>query len=359
MVLSLLFKPRELIAVIKLMREAKRRGVDVEDISPEDIARTVLPKARPEHHGLPADHEVTTTPPDDDPAAAAVKADVQAGNWRTAADFVASTVGDWDRRQRIVWTLADLAAKDDTWLRAWASERPDDPNLPVVHSLSLVSLAWDIRGGQRGSDTTREQFAGFHRVLEEALEAAKFAVAAMPEDPTPWNTIATLGRGLGFDHETFETVWSELTARDPLHHNGHHQALQYWCRKWHGSHELAMDFALRAAARSPKFAVLPLKATYEMADDVDEAWRQPAVVAALDTLVARLADEGADSAAVREDRSYAILALIGNQRFEEALAQYRALGTHADTAPWSYFKDPRATFLLTRLAVVNGYNKSR
>ena len=51
----------------------------------------------------------------------------------------------------------------------------------------------------------------------------------LPDDPTPWNTLLTLARGLRRDHDEFRAMWTELIARDPLHHNGHLQALQYWC----------------------------------------------------------------------------------------------------------------------------------
>lgn len=358
MVLSLLFKPKEALAIIRLMREAKRRGIEIDELPPEVVAAHLLPKTRPERYGLVPDTEVTSESPIEDPALAAVKADVLCGNWENAADLVASTFGDWDRRQRVVWSLADLAADDDTWLNAWQTARPGDPHWSVVHAMSLVSLAWDIRGSGRASETTPEQFAGFHRVLAEARDAARAATAVLPDDPTPWNTLLTLARGLRFDHDEFLLLWSELTSRDPLHYNGHLQALQYWCRKWHGSNELALSFALEAAAKSPKFAGLPLQAAQEAEDTDPSVWQAPEVLAALDVLLARLADEGADTVAVRDDRGYAIHALLKLRRFDEAVGQFRALGPHADAAPWSYFEMPVITFLSRRGDAMKGASKA-
>ncbi|MFJ5988504.1 DUF4034 domain-containing protein [Lentzea sp. NPDC092896] len=359
MVLSLLFKPKELITVIRLMREAKRLGVEIDDLPADVVAAHVLPKTHPERYGLVPDAEVTTTSPIEDLALAAVKDDVRAGNWENAADLVTATHGDWDRRQRVVWALADLAAKDDAWMDAWQTARPGDPHWIVVHAMSLVALAWDIRGSATSSETTREQFDGFHRVLFEAREAAGIAARVMPDDPTPWNTMLTLARGLQVDHDEFRAIWAELVSRDPLHHNGHSQALQYWCRKWHGSDEEALAFALEAAAKSPKFLSLPLHAAYEAESTSPDMWKSPAVVGSLDALLARLADEGADTYALRDDRGYAIYALLELQRFEEAVGQFRALGAMADAGPWDYFSDPRLKFLSLRGIAVKAAAKGK
>ncbi|MFS8102998.1 DUF4034 domain-containing protein [Lentzea alba] len=358
MVLSLLFKPKELITVIRLMREAKRLGVEVDELPPEVVAAHVLPKTHPERYGLVPDAEVTSTSPIEDLALAAVKDDVRAGNWENAADLTAATYGDWDRRQRVTWALADLAAKDETWLDAWNAARPGDPHWLVVHAMSLVALAWDIRGSASASETTREQFEGFHRVLFEARDAAQAAAAVLPDDPTPWNTLLTLARGLQVDHDEFRSVWDELVARDPLHHNGHSQALQYWCRKWHGSDELALAFAMEAAAKSPKFLAWPLRAAYEWQGSTD-AWKLPEVVGALDALLDRLADEGADTYAVRDDRGYAAYALIQLERFEEAVGQFRALGALADAGPWDYYEEPGLKFLSLRGVAVKAAAKGK
>ncbi|ANZ42956.1 hypothetical protein BBK82_22875 [Lentzea guizhouensis] len=340
------------------MREAKRRGTTVDELPTEVVAAFLLPRTHPERFGLPPSAEITSVAPVEDPALEAVKADVLAGHWHNAADLAASTYGSWDRRQRVVWTLADLAAKDDTWLNAWQTARPGDPHWSVVHAMSLVSLAWDIRGSASASDTTRTQFEGFHRILTEARDAARAAAAVLPDDPTPWNTLVTLARGLGLDHDSFRALWSELVARDPLHHNGHLQALQYWCAKWRGSNEMALGFALEAADTSVRFAGLPLLAAQEAESTDSSLWRTPEVVGALEVLLNRLADEGADTVAVRDDRGYAILALLRLRRFDEAVAQFRALGVQADAAPWNYFEMPVITFLSMRGEALKGASRA-
>ncbi|GLY49379.1 DUF4034 domain-containing protein [Lentzea sp. NBRC 102530] len=359
MVLSLLFKPKELVRVFRLMREAKRRGVELDELPDDVVASFVLPKTHPERYGLVPDDEVSTTSPLADLALAAVKDDVRAGNWENAADLVAATEGDWDRRDRVVWALADLAAKDDAWMQAWIEARPGDPHWIVVHSRALVALAWEIRGSARASETTREQFDGFHRVLFEAREAASIATSVLPDDPTPWNTLLTLGRGLQVENDEFRALWAELVARDPLHYSAHGQALQYWCRKWFGSDALALEFALEAAAKSPKFLGLPLQAAYEADNSETNMWKDPSVVRSLDALLDRLADEGADTYALRHDRGYAIFGLMQLRRFEEAVGQFRALGAVVDAGPWDYFEDPRLSFLSVRGKAITEMAKGR
>ncbi|SDG31785.1 hypothetical protein SAMN05216553_10795 [Lentzea fradiae] len=355
--LSLLFKPKELLAVLRLLREAKRLGVEIDELPPDVVATHVLPRTHPERYGLTPDAEVTTTPPIEDLALAAVLDDVRAGNWENAADLVTSTAGDWDRRQRVVSALADLAAKEDAWTYSWLAARPGDPHWVVVHAMSLVSLAWDIRGSAPSSQTTRAQFDGFHRVLADAREAAEVAVSLLPDDPTPWVMQLMVARGLQVPHDEFGVLWEELVARDPLHHNGHLQALQYWCRKWQGSDELALEFGLAAAAKSPRFAALPLHAAFESGSP--EMWRRAAVVRAVDVLVARLEDEGADTGVLRGDRGYAAFGLVQLGRYEEAVGQFRALGAFADGGPWEMFEEPRIAFLTLRGMAVRAAVKGK
>ncbi|MCC8251557.1 hypothetical protein [Saccharothrix luteola] len=115
----------------------------------------------------------------------------------------------------------------------------------------------------------------------------------------------------------FGQVCDELVARAPLHRMGHAQALQYWCKKWSGLHELMRDFATRAAAASPSLAALPLRAAHKLGDDERHPFRSPTALAALDVLLPWLAGVGADTRWLRNDRGWAILALTANERYAE------------------------------------------
>ncbi|QFZ20103.1 hypothetical protein [Saccharothrix syringae] len=355
MVLALLRHPRKTFAVLSLMREAKRRGVTYEQL-PEELVVARLYRVDVTRWGLAPDAEVVTRGPADPELDAACAAATE-GGWEPAAALLASTRGDWERRDEVVRALADHVVRDATFLQRWHETDPDNGDLAVLHALSLVYLAWEARGTARAAQTSQAQFAEFHRLLRLAQTTAQHAATLLPDDPTPWTTLAMLARGLSYDHQRFGLLWDELLARDPHHRSGHVQALQYWCRKWHGSDELMWDFATRAAA-SPALAALPLQAALETADKTPQIWRSPLVRDPLETLLARLEGEGAATRALRSDRGLAITALVFAERYDEALAQFRVLGPHADGEPWrSYSSTPRMDFLEARIAVCTAAGK--
>ncbi|RLK58972.1 DUF4034 domain-containing protein [Actinokineospora cianjurensis] len=339
-----LLNPKTFLLLRRASREARRRGVRVDDLPADVVATLMLPKVNMARWGLPANDEVSADTVYRDQALANAVAAAAGGLWLPAAELLASTWGDWAARADVVRALGDAAAADDTWLSAWRAARPQDPGHAVVLARMLIIVAWQVRGAQRGVDTTREQFVGFRRVLLEARQAAITAAEVAPDDPTPWWTHINLARGLSYEHDEFLALWSELLARDPLHRHAHVQALQYWCRKWRGSDDLMTEFAATAAATSPTLAVLPLQAAFEHDDD---RWRDQDVVAALDTLLTRLPTDD-DTPDTRDDRGWAISALMANDRHDEAVVQFRALGTRADGQPWSFSESPVFLFLQTR-----------
>lgn len=333
--------------VFVLSREAKRLGVEYDDLPAHLVVARMGPKVDPTLWGLVPNTEVSADAVRE-PALVEALDDVAAGRWEVAAELVADTFGDWNRRYIVVGALAEAAANDDEWLTRWREARPDDGHAAAVHAEGLVMMAWQIRGSARASATTREQFDGFHRVIRQAEEAGQRAVAMAPDDPNPLVTLIIVARALGYSHEDFGQLWKKLVALAPDHRGGHSQALQYWCDKWSGSHELMMEFAVRAAAEFPSLAVLPLEAAREWQYDRDGVWADPAVLAALDALVERLEGEGADTWALLDDRGYAAFALIMVDRYEEAVEQFRLIGSNASRSPWRYFDKPLYDFLLVR-----------
>ncbi|MFI9813794.1 DUF4034 domain-containing protein [Saccharothrix variisporea] len=349
MVVKLLLNPFKTARAVSLLREASRRGVDVDDLPSHVVVDKLFGRVDYAQWGLAAPEDVTTDVPVGGPELTRARAAAAEGRWEPAAELLASTWQDWDLRAEVVDELATLAAHDDTWLQRWSQAQPDSRDLAVVHAHALVHVAWQARGTAGADQTSRQQFQDFHRLLLQAQAAARATAAAVPEDPTPWVTLVMLARGLSYDHEQFGQVWDELVARAPLHRMGHGQALQYWCKKWHGSHELMCDFATRAAAASPSLAALPLRAAYEMMRDKPDAFRSPMTREALDTLLPWLASVGADTLWLRNDRGWAIYTLAEHKRHAEAVDQFRVLGARADGAPWSLFPKPLELFLQLRL----------
>ncbi|MFE6055043.1 hypothetical protein ACFQ6N_30190 [Kitasatospora sp. NPDC056446] len=312
----------------------------------------------PTDHGLLLGKDLVRSDepgPEEEAALTAAKA----GDWRPAAAFLAGE-GTADLRWRRMYGLTDLAAEDDTWLRAWRAERPQDPTAALLHANALISVAWNIRSSARATEVSSEQFAGFHRVLGEAEEAFAEAVALAPaDDPNPWVARIPIAMGLGWSNDRFRQHWAELTERDPHHWGAHSRALQYWCAKWRGSHELMhgfIDGAVAAAPAGSLLAPMRLEAYFEQfARDREKttAWQRPEVGAALDAALADLAATDPEHPRVVYTRGWLAYGLTRAGRPTEALEQFQALGRFIPP-PFTNFNDPRQSFIDLRVDAVQG-----
>ncbi|MEU9046900.1 MULTISPECIES: hypothetical protein [unclassified Kitasatospora] len=313
----------------------------------------------PADHGLLLGSELVL---DDEPGPeeAAALAAAKAGDWRPAAAYL-TTEATADVRWMRQRALARLAAEDDGWLRAWRAERPQDPAAALVHADALVYLAWNIRTSARSQHVSREQAAGFHRVLAEAEEACVAAVElAADDDPNPWAAQISVAMGLNWSNDRFRELWAELAKREPHHWAAHNRALQYWCDKWHGSHELMHGFVDAAVAAAPAgslLAPMKLEAYYEQFGQDREkltAWERPEVGAALDAALADLAAADPDHHRIRYARGWLAYGLTRAGRSTEALEQYRALGRYIPQPFTVIFNDPRQAFVDLRIDAVRG-----
>ncbi|MET8849825.1 DUF4034 domain-containing protein [Amycolatopsis sp. NPDC004625] len=301
----------------------------------------LLPGPGPAARGMVPDADLTADPGYADSGLAAACAAALAGDWRPAAELVAARHGDWDRRTAAVDALATVATTERQWLRDWLAERDGDPDATVVQAQTFVALAWQRRGAAPARYTSRQQAGPFLQLLEYARDTAWKAAELAEADPTPWATLVTVSMGLGVRYQPFDGIWSGLIVRAPTHRPGHDRALRYWCPKWHGTEERLLDFAAGGAALAPSLTPLPLRAAFEMAMEGNPIWRSRYVQEALDAALPWLDGEGAQHPATREDRAYALYALHHNGRHDEALAQFRKLGGHADGYVWNFSADVR------------------
>ncbi|MFC8721648.1 hypothetical protein [Kitasatospora sp. NPDC057198] len=346
---------------------AKTRTARVEKLRSESQDRVKERRAEIERelstkHGLAPREKLVVAEAPGIPGLDAALAAATAGDWHPAAELMAAAAGDHGLRARLLGPLSENAAEDDAWLRAWRAERPEDADAAVITVEALVQVAWNIRSSRRASEVSQEQFKAFHRVLGEAEEAAKEAERlAADDDPLPFHVQQPIAMGLGWENSRYAALWSELTARDPLHFGGHMRALQYWCAKWHGSHELMHAFADAAVAGAPVgslLTVVKLDAWQEQfrgVEDRQAAYGAPEVLASVEAAEADLAAAEADPATA-EAMSYRILGLRGRLAYfhtragrgAEAMRHFRALGPQV-SAPWTNYDDPVHYFQLDRV----------
>ncbi|MFC3495028.1 hypothetical protein [Glycomyces rhizosphaerae] len=265
-----------------------------------------------------------------------------AGDWRTAASLLDQTWRRWDERSHVTYLLSRAAAKNDSWLTEWEASEPDDPGALLVRANRTVRYAWDVRGALPAGHLTGKQVHGFRHYIELAEGFMEKAIAAAPEDPTPYRYMIRIARGRGWPHEAMEKLWGEFTSRHPHGFDGHLSALQYWCAKWRGSNDKARSFAAEAAENAPQgtfLSVLPLIAAFEEHGlTAHRQYRTPQVTSAVDSCLEELSSFGeVDSHIVRQVRH--VLAYFLNRlgRHGEAAEQFRAVDGYILTLPWSYY----------------------
>jgi hypothetical protein len=298
-----------------------------------------------------------------DPEADAVAAAALAGDWRRAAAYLAEAGRDWDLRWYRLGIVSHAAAQDDTWLKAWRAEYPQDPSAALVHADALVRLAGRVRGAKGAKHTTVEQFEGFHRLLAEALPACHEAARMAPEDPSPWVAQITIALGLGWSHDDFRALWAEITARDPHHYGAHQAALQYWCAKWRGSHELMFAFAEQAAASAPPASLLPALRLYAIFEQENREgskaiYEQPFVTAAVDATLDAITRVPPTHHRLPTIRHLLANALFRTHRYAEAVELFHAVGGYIGSVPWSYFGDPAKAFIHARTNTFTEWEKA-
>lgn len=312
---------------------------------------------------LPPDEAVTVDAVTDLTLRAALDA-AAIGDSGPARELLAETrVGaQWERRSSCVAALAGSALRHPGWLEKWLDSRPDDPDATLLTAGLRVQRAWAVRTGDEADEAgeiSDEQFRVFFSLLEDAVPVLSAATELNPTDPVPWEIALNHARGIQSPREVFDSYWAEAVARSPHHFGCHASALQYLCEKWYGSHTEMFDFAERAANGAlpgSLLKALPLLAAieYEVVSP-DPPERGPITRGRLASAVARALElsswyEPGDPEAA-EFRNHLALMLIFDQRWQDALEMFRAIGVHARRLPWAYVGESRKEFLEFRLGV--------
>ncbi|MCM2392356.1 hypothetical protein [Streptomyces albipurpureus] len=307
------------------------------------LLRTLMRTARMIRHtprladGLPIDDAVLLDAPDDRIGPALVAAAL--GEWRPAADLLAATraAAEWENRDRYVMRLATFADARDEWLSAWLTQTPRDPDALVVRAELAVRRAWH-------SPARHERLREIGPLIDAAADSAT-------SDPVPWRIALDHARGTHADHRAFEALWEQAVRRSSHHYGCHVAALRYLSAQWYGSHRECFDFAEQAAADAlPGSLVqaLPVRAAFAWLEsgDTSSSVSQDRTDTATDLAIALSAGYPPGDPWPAEVRNLTAYVLVRRGRWQEALDQFRLIGPHATSFPWSRISsDPLGQFL--------------
>ncbi|MGV9251026.1 hypothetical protein [Streptomyces sp. NPDC003697] len=284
---------------------------------------------------------------------------------RAASQLLAGTEAEGELRWQRVQAFAGAAALElqerpggvsetpgGQWLRVWRAEAPKDPGGAAVHAEFLVQQAW--RTSAPGTDD-------FRIIMEEARDACGQAALLAPGDPVPYIVELSVARGLAYSRGEFEKLWLKILDRAPAHMGAHLAALHYWCQKWHGSRELAMEFAQAAAARAPRgslLAAMPLFAVFEHLPEVNLVsgfYQSEVVTKAVHGALFAVQGARSDDPVAAHVRHLLVFFLVRSERWAEAMNQLMHVDGHVGALPWTLSEDPAAEFAVYRALAVAGY----
>ncbi|GAA3770089.1 hypothetical protein [Streptomyces chiangmaiensis] len=286
-------------------------------------------------------------------------------DYRAAAQLLAGTETEGETRWQRVQAFAGAASLElqhrpggvseipgGQWLRVWRAEAPKDAGGAAVQAEFLVQQAW--RTSTPGTDE-------FRIIMEEAKSACAEAALLAPGDPVPYIIELSVARGLGYLRPEFEQLWLKILDRAPAHMGAHLAALQYWCKKWHGSRELAYSFAESAAARAPQgslLAAMPLFAVFEHLPEVNlvsSFYQSEVVTKAIHGALFAVQSARSDDPMLAHVRHLLVFFLVRSERWAEAMAQLVHVDGHVGALPWTLTSDPAADYAVYRALAVAGY----
>ncbi|MGI5399642.1 hypothetical protein ACQEVG_09375 [Streptomyces sp. CA-135486] len=289
--------------------------------------------------GLPAAEAVLLDAPDERLGPALVAAAL--GEYEPAAKLLATTreSAEWENRDRYVMRLVTFAYHRDEWLTTWLAAAPRDPDALVVKAELAVRRAWE-------SPARAERLRELGPLIDAAAEGD-------PNDPVPWRIALDHARGTHAAHTAFESLWEQAVRRSSHHYGCHVAALQYLSAQWYGSHRECFDFAEQAAADSlPGSLVqaLPVRAAFaQLLNGDTNSVQDDRIDAAADLAITLSGDYAAADPWPAEVRNLLVYVLVARGRWADALEQFRLIGPHATSFPWtSVTDDPLGQFLEAR-----------
>ncbi|GJF34776.1 hypothetical protein KNE206_74760 [Kitasatospora sp. NE20-6] len=317
----------------------------------------------PTAFGLPARADLDTgrgaPPTSASRAADRARAAARSGDWTPWAAHLAGAGTDWNERHLRIEALARHAVEDDTWLRNWLRRQPDSPDAAVVHAATLATRIGALRAIQPERRLHQEELRTLRLLLDEALPACTRAATLAPDDPSPWAW--RLEVALGRSRTEFDAILRKAVDRAPHHYGAHRSAFRHRTPMPTEPVEPMIAFVERIAATAPPESLLSgLVLEALLAVDARQqdfaAWTTPAARRAVDRVLADLGTVPADDPRAAELRHLVAYGLTHDGRYAEAVEQFRLIGRHVGSPPWSWASDPAAWFGTVRNRALAGWD---
>lgn len=156
-----------------------------------------------------------------------------------------------ENRERLIYAFAqqdDAVALAQQWVRNGRGAA----NAHTLLGASLISSAWNVRGGAYADDVEADAWQPFHdgldRAAEPLLAATRLDTAAA--DAFGWLIVAEVGKG--GDRDLVDHYFSQANARVPLHWPTYYKYFMATTDKWGGSHKEMFRFAQKSAETAPR-----------------------------------------------------------------------------------------------------------
>lgn len=291
---------------------------------------------------------------------------VEDGVLDAGVPLLVATRNDPDRRVQRLTALSSAAAGSSTGisqLLAQNSASPHRPELLLWLGRTLLTEAWQIRGGGYADTVSETEFHDFHATLERASQPLFAAADALPTDPAPWDALQWYAIGMSLERADADRFWRNATERCPKLYPTHYGRLQYLSEKWHGSHDEMFAFARHAATTcspgSPLTAMLPLAHAEYLLNET-EALKTLAAVKLLvsyftEERLSEIRDASAKWTSARSAHPYELeadhlfgwaLAESTDDSDQHLAGQHLShLGIRVHSIPWAYFGDPVDQYL--------------
>jgi tetratricopeptide (TPR) repeat protein len=239
----------------------------------------------------------------------------------------------------------ELGENAEALYHLWETNEPDSYVPLLAKGVFYIDYAWDARGSGWAGSVSEEGRQKMRERMQVAENALTKALELYADDPRIAEKLIWVAIGLRQDREQMEKWFQMAIHADPAYFPAYYRKLRYLMPEWYGDRagKEMFGFARECAANPPKgsrVALILLNAhagrAYRFGDSPDKNWTEyyqdPEVWKEIKQLYEQFLQEHPDS--VIDRNNYAKLAFYA-QDYEEAVRQFKIIGTDIDRETWS------------------------